>query len=170
MPVADVGKSHVLQILEPIWKTKPETASRVRGRIETVLDAAKAREYRSGENPARWRGNLALILPARTRLSRGHHTAMPYDAVPAFIAQLREREAMAALALEFAILTAARTGEVIGATWGEVDLDNAVWIIPAGRMKAEREHRVPLSPRVVEILRTVQPSFFSLPTGFLCSR
>jgi len=157
LPVAEVGTAHVLQILEPIWKAKAETASRIRGRIETVLDSAKARGYRQGENPARWRGHLAQILPARTRLSRGHHKAMAYEQVPAFVGALHKREAVAALALEFTILTAARTGEVIGATWGEVDLDKAIWTIPAGRMKAGKEHRVPLSPRAVEILESVKP-------------
>ena len=157
LPVAEVGTAQVLQILEPIWKEKPETASRVRGRIETILDAAKARGYREGENPARWRGHVAQILPARRRLSRGHHKALPYDELPAFVASLRDRKATAALALEFAILTAARTGEVIGAKWEEVDLGKAVWTIPAARMKAGKEHRVPLSPRAVEILETVKP-------------
>jgi integrase len=157
LPVAEIGTPHVLKILEPIWQAKPETASRVRGRIETVLDAAKARGYRAGENPARWRGHIAQILPARSRLTRGHHKAMPYDAIPAFVAELRERDAMAALALEFVILTAARTNEVLHATWGEVDLEKAIWTIPAGRMKAGKEHRVPLSSRAVEILEDVKP-------------
>jgi len=156
MPVSDVATPHVLQILEPLWQEKPETASRVRGRIETILDAAKARGYRDGENPARWRGHLAQILPPRARLKRGHHKAMPYDALPGFIAQLRTRKAMAALALEFVILTGARTNEVLGATWDEVDLVKAVWTVPAKRMKAAREHRVPLSPRAVEILETLK--------------
>jgi integrase len=157
LAVADIRTAHVLQILEPMWADKPETASRIRGRIETVLDAAKARGYREGENPARWRGHIAQILPARSRLTRGHHKAMPYDAIPAFLAQLREREAMAALALEFVVLTAARTSEVLGATWDEVDLAKAVWTIPAGRMKAGKEHRVPLAPRAIGILETVKP-------------
>lgn len=157
LPVAEINTAHVLQILEPIWKAKPETASRVRGRIETILDAAKARGYREGENPARWRGHVAQILPARTRLTRGHHKALPYDAVPAFVAELRVRNAMAALALEFCILTAARTGEVLRAAWDEVDLEKAVWTIPADRMKAGKEHRVPLSPRAVAILETTKP-------------
>lgn len=157
LPVAEIGTAHVLKILEPIWRDKPETASRIRGRIETVLDAAKARGYRSGENPARWRGHIAQILPARSRLTRGHHKAMPYEAIPAFVAQLRTREAMAAMALEFVILTAARTNEVVGATWSEVDLEKAIWTIPAERMKAGKEHRVPLSPRAVEILEAVKP-------------
>lgn len=156
LPVADVGTAHVLQILEPIWQDKPETASRVRGRIETVLDAAKARGYREDENPARWRGHIAQILPAHKKMARGHHKAMPYEAVPDFVRKLRERNAMAALALEFTILTAARTGEVIGANWDEVDLDRAIWTIPASRMKAGKEHRVPLSARAVEILRSTQ--------------
>ena len=157
LPVADVGTPHVLKILEPIWQAKPETASRVRGRLETVLDAAKVRGYRTGENPARWRGHIAQILPARARLTRGHHKALPYEAVPAFVQALREREAVAALALEFAILTATRTGEVLGATWGEVDLEKAIWTLPPARMKASKEHRVPLSPRAVEILESLKP-------------
>lgn len=157
LPVGAIGTGHVLQILEPIWQDKPETASRIRGRIETVLDAAKARGYREGENPARWRGHIAQILPPRARLTRGHHTAMPYDALPAFLADLRGREAIAALALEFVILTATRTSEVLGATWAEVDLEKAVWTIPGSRMKAGKEHRVPLSLRAVEILEKVKP-------------
>jgi integrase len=156
LPVAEVGTAHVLKILEPIWKAKAETASRVRGRLETVLDAAKARGYREGENPARWRGHIAQILPAPSRLTRGHHKAMPFEAIPAFVGALHQREAIAALALEFTILTAARTGEVIGAKWDEVDLDKAIWTIPASRMKAGKEHRVPLSSRAVEILRATQ--------------
>lgn len=156
LPVSDVATAHVLQILEPIWKDKAETASRVRGRMETILDAAKARGYRNGENPARWRGHIAQILPARSRLTRGHHKAMAYDAIPAFVGKLREREAVAALALEFTILTGARTGETIGATWDEVDLQKAIWIVPAERMKAGKEHRVPLSPRAVEILEATK--------------
>lgn len=156
LPVAEVGTAHVLQILEPIWKAKAETASRVRGRMETILDAAKARGYREGENPARWRGHIAQILPARSRFTRGHHKAMPYEAIPVFVGALHKREAVAALALEFTILTATRTGEVIGAKWDEVDLDKAIWTIPASRMKAGKEHRVPLSPRAVEILKTTQ--------------
>lgn len=156
LPVAEVATAHVLQIIEPIWREKAETASRVRGRIETVLDAAKARGYRGGENPARWRGHIAQILPARARLTRGHHKALPYDGIPAFVAKLQQREAVAALALEFTILTAARTNEVLGATWDEIDTDKAVWTIPAARMKAAREHRIPLTPRALEILETVK--------------
>ncbi len=169
LPVGQIETAHVLSILEPIWKAKPETASRIRGRIETVLDAAKARGYRHGENPARWRGHIAQILPARKRLSRGHHKALAYEALPAFMAKLRGRGAVAALALEFAILTATRTGEVIGGTWAEVDLAKAVWTIPAARMKAAKEHRVPLSPRAIEILESLRPMgsdfLFPAPRG-----
>lgn len=156
LPVADISIEHVMAVIEPIWKIKPETASRIRGRIETVLDAAKARGYRQGENPARWRGHIALMLPARTRLSRGHHKAMPYAEIPAFIASLQSKDVMAALALEFTVLTAARSGETIGATWNEVDLKKAVWAIPAERMKAGKEHRIPLSSRAVEILEATK--------------
>lgn len=156
LPVADVQTAHVLSILEPIWKAKAETASRIRGRIETVLDSAKARGYREGENPARWRGHLAQILPARSRLTRGHHKAMSYEAIPTFIGELRKREAVSALALEFTVLAASRSGEVTGGTWDEVDLEKAIWTVPASRMKAGRGHRVPLSPRAVEILKTTQ--------------
>jgi integrase len=157
LPVADIATAHVLQIVEPIWQAKPETASRVRGRIEMLLDAAKARGYREGENPARWRGHIAQILPARPKLSRGHHKAMAYAELPAFTGLLRTREAMAALALEFVILSASRTSEVLGATWGEVDLDKAIWTIPAVRMKAGKEHRVPLPARAIEILEATKP-------------
>lgn len=156
MVVADIETAHVLKVLEPIWKKTPETAGRVRGRIESVLDAAKVRGYRDGENPARWRGHLDQILPARTRLSRGHHKAAPYGSVPDILRKIRSRDAVGALALEFTILTAARTGEVIGATWAEVDLEKGVWTVPASRMKAGREHRVPLSTRNLEILRQMK--------------
>jgi integrase len=156
-PVAEITTALVLKILEPIWQDKPETANRVRGRIETILDAAKARGYRAGENPARWRGHLAQILPPRSHLSRGHHKAMPYETIPAFMKQLRDREAVAALALEFVILTAARTSEVLGATWSEVDIEKALWTVPAVRMKAGKEHRVPLSSRAIGILDAVKP-------------
>lgn len=156
MRVGEIDTAHVLRILEPIWKTKPETASRVRGRIETILDSAKARGYREGENPARWRGHLAQILPARTKLSRGHHKAMAYQEIPNFMEKLRRRDAIAALALQFTILTAARSGEVLGATWDEVDLSHGIWTVPPVRMKAAREHRVPLSSRSVQILESLK--------------
>ncbi|HEY8033000.1 MAG TPA: integrase arm-type DNA-binding domain-containing protein [Methylocella sp.] len=151
-PVDEIDTAAVLDVLKPLWQAKPETASRLRGRIEAVLDAAKAQGHRSGENPAAWRGHLAHLLPKRGILTRGHHAAMAYDDVPAFVARLREREALAALALEFCILTAARSGEVLGARWAEIDLAAKVWTVPAERMKAAREHRIPLSERSLTIL------------------
>jgi integrase len=152
MPVDEVDTEAVLAVLRPLWQTRTETASRLRGRIEAVLDAAKAQGLRQGENPARWRGHLDKLLPKRGKLSRGHFAAMPYGEVPAFMAALRERESFAAIALEFTILTAARSGEVLGAHWDEIDLDAKVWTIPAARMKAAREHRVPLPSRALAIL------------------
>ncbi|MDR3474057.1 MAG: tyrosine-type recombinase/integrase [Devosia sp.] len=142
----------VLAVLKPVWFTKAETAARVRGRIERVLDAAKARGYRAGENPAAWRGHLSNLLPRRQKLTRGHHAAMPFDAVPGFVQQLRDRVGVAALALEFLILTAARSGEVLGLTWDEIDLHQRVWTVPAQRMKAGRPHRAALVERPCEIL------------------
>ena len=140
-------------ILEQIWNTKTETASRVRGRIEAVLDWATARGHRHGDNPARWRGHLDKLLPARTKVRKvKHHHAMPYGLVPLFLARLREMDGISARALEFTILTATRTSEAIGATWDEFDPKTKVWTIPAGRIKGEREHRVPLSGRALEIL------------------
>jgi integrase len=153
LAVADVDTTLVLKALEPIWATKPETASRVRGRIESVLDWAKVQGLREGENPARWRGHLDQALPARSKVRKvEHHAALPYVELPAFMIDLRKREGVAARALEFAILTAARTGEVLGATWDEIDFDNRLWTIPAERMKGKRDHRVPLSDRAVELL------------------
>jgi integrase len=152
-PVDTIATDDVLAVLKPIWTTKAETASRLRGRIEKVLDAAKAKGFREGENPARWRGHLDHLLPKPSKLARGHHAAMPYENVAAFIAELREREATAALALEFCILTAARSGEVLGARWSEIDLDKKIWTVPPNRMKAGREHRVPLSGRTVSVLK-----------------
>lgn len=151
-PVNTIDTQDVLEVLNDLWKRTPETAERLRGRIENVLDAAKAKGHRSGENPARWRGHLDQLLPKRQRLSRGHHSALPYDAIPDFMASLRERGAVAARALEFTILTAARSGEVLGAQWDEIDAGKKIWTIPAARMKAGRDHRVPLSPRALEIL------------------
>ncbi|KQR80516.1 tyrosine-type recombinase/integrase [Sphingomonas sp. Leaf343] len=153
--VETIGTRDILEVLQPLWQRTPETAERLRGRIENVLDAAKAKGLRTGENPARWRGHLDQLLPKRQRLSRGHHAALPYADVPAFIADLRRREATAARALEFTILTAARSGEALGATWGELDLEGAVWSVPAARMKAGREHRVPLAARALELLRVL---------------
>jgi integrase len=153
MPVDTVTTDDVLRVLKPIWTLKAETASRLRGRIEKVLDAAKAKGFREGENPARWRGHLDHLLPKPLKLTRGHHAAMPYEEVPAFIGDLRNRDATAARALEFCILTAARSGEVLGLPWSEIDLDKKVWSVPAARMKAGRDHRVPLSQRAVSILK-----------------
>ena len=138
----------------PLWQARPETASRLRGRIESVLGWATVRGYRQGDNPARWRGHLSEALPARSANGKvEHHAALPYAELPAFMAELRQREGVAAQALEFTILTAARTGEVIGARWDEIDLEAGVWTVPAGRMKAGKEHRIPLSPRAVELLK-----------------
>ena len=155
-PVDVITVDDVLAVLKPIWSVKPETASRVRGRIEKVLDAAKAKGFREGENPARWRGHLDHLLPRPSKLSRGHHAALPYEAVAAFIAALRGRQATSALALELCILTAARSGEVLGMRWAEVGFDQKIWTVPAVRMKAGREHRVPLGTRAVAILRQLE--------------
>lgn len=158
MQVRDIELSHVVKILEKddFWTTKTETASRVRGRIEAVLDWATVRGYRKGENPARWKGHLDKVLAAPKKVQKvEHHAALPVDEIGAFMRDLREREGIAARALEVLILTAARSGEVRGMTWGEINLDEAVWIVPAERMKAKREHRVPLSVRVIEVLRSL---------------
>lgn len=156
LPVQLVDVGLVMKAIEPIWAVKTETASRVRGRIERILDWAKVRGYRGGENPARWRGHLDHLLPVRGKVRRvKHHAALHYAELPAFVVALRERDAVAARALEFAILTAARTNEVLGAKWSEIDLDARLWTVPAERMKAGREFRVPLGDRAVEILRGV---------------
>ena len=153
LQVAHIETSHVLGILEPIWSTKTETASRIRGRIESVLDWAKVRGLRKTENPARWKGHLDHILPARSKVQKtNHHAALDYRYVGAFMAALRCIEGMGARALELAILTATRSGEIRGATWAEIDKIDGYWTIPAERMKAEREHRVPLSPAALEII------------------
>jgi integrase len=157
LPVQVVDTGLVLKVLEPIWTAKPETAGRLRGRLESILDSAKARGYRDGENPARWRGHLDKLLPARSKVRAvEHHAALPYAELPAFLARLRELEGVAARALEFLILTAARTGEVIGAKWNEIDLLDKTWTVPAARMKAGREHRAFLSPRALTILGETQ--------------
>ena len=158
LAVSDVTTEHVLRVLQPIWTTKPETASRVRGRIEAVLDYAATRGWREGENPARWRGHLTNLLPARSKVARvKHHAALPWRDMPVFMARLRAQRSTAARALEFTILTAARTGEALGARWSEIDLEAGVWTVPAERMKGHREHRVPLSDAALDVLRHMLP-------------
>lgn len=167
--VAAVDTALVTKALEPIWREKPETAGRVRGRIEAVLDWATARGYRQGENPARWRGHLENLLPQRSKVRRvEHHAALPYVEIGAFIAAVREQDGIGARALEFAILTATRTNEVIGVRWAEFDLANRLWIIPGERMKAGREHRVPLSDAAIAILKAmaeIRSGDFVFPGG-----
>ncbi len=154
--VRDIALPHVLQILEPVWVTKTETATRLRGRIEKVLDFATSKGYRTGDNPARWRGHLDNLLAKPSKVATvDHHAALPYAGIGAFMVDLRQQAGMGARALEFAILTAARSGEVRGATWSEVDLEAAVWTIPAARMKAGKEHRIPLSDAAVDLLRAL---------------
>jgi integrase len=153
-PVQAIDLALVMKALEPIWQTKSETASRLRGRIESVLDWATVRGYRKGENPARWRSHLDKLLPSRAKIQKvQHHPALPHNEIADFMVSLRSQEGIAARALEFLILTAARTGEIIGARWDEVDLDERVWVIPEARMKAGREHRVPLSGPALAILK-----------------
>ncbi|MCB4820756.1 tyrosine-type recombinase/integrase [Roseicella aerolata] len=166
-PIAEIGTDDVLAVLRPIWASKPETASRLRGRMEAVFDYAAALGFRPrGFNPAAWRGNLKPLLGSPNKLKArlrettgedGHHPALPYKRIGAFMAALAERPATTALALRFAILTAARTGEVLGARWREIDMDEAMWIVPAARMKAGREHRIPLSPAAMAILQGLLP-------------
>lgn len=154
LPIASIDTAMVMKVIEPIWLTKTETASRTRGRIESILDWATTRGYRDGLNPARWKGHLENLLPARSKVTKvKHHAALPVNEVGEFMAELRSQNGTSALALEFCILTACRTGEVIGAKWNEVDLKNNIWVIPAERMKAKKEHRVPLSPRALDILK-----------------
>lgn len=183
LSVQAIDTSLVMGVLEPIWTAKPETASRLRGRIESILDWAKVRGYRDGENPARWKGHLDHLLPAKSKVRRvQHHAAMPYAQLPDFMAALREQDGIGARAFEFLILTAARTGEVIGARWSEIDFKNKVWTVPAARMKAGKVHRVPLCPRALTILQAIKPNsperdIFvfparwhpSRPTGLTCS-
>lgn len=152
-PIEQIDTEAVLSVLKPIWLTKAETASRLRGRIERVLDAAKVRGKRSGENPARWRGHLDALLPKPKKLARGHHPAMPYAEVPAFMGLLANGRGMGAMALRFLILTAARVGEVVAMQWDEIDFDAKIWTVPAERMKAGRSHRVPLTDSALTILR-----------------
>jgi integrase len=156
LPVADIDTGLVLKCIEPIWQGKTETANRTRGRIEAVLDWATVRGYRKADNPARWRGHLSEVLPARGKIQKtNHHAALPIGEVQAFMTALREQQGVAARALEFTILTAARTGETIGARWFEIDFANATWTVPAGRMKASKKHRVPLSKPTLQLLRDV---------------
>jgi integrase len=169
LPVQAIDTQLVLKVLQqPVeakrgepagefWQARPETASRLRGRIEAVLDFATARRDREGANPAAWKNNLAHLLPPRSKLRKvKHHAALPYGDLPAFLVELREQQGIAARALEFLILTAARAGEVLGMTWNEVDLADATWTVPAERMKAGKEHRVPLSARALAILEEMQ--------------
>jgi integrase len=169
LPVQGIDTQLVIKVLEPIWTAKPETASRVRGRIESVLDWAKVRGYREGENPARWKGHLDHLLPARSKVRRvSHHAALPYPEMGAFMETLRGQESVGAAALEFAILTAARTGEVIGARWDEIDRRAGTWTIDGARMKSGRTHRVPLSRpalAVLERMDEVRESEFIFPGG-----
>lgn len=158
-PVAAIATGDVMRVLEPLWREKTETAARLRGRIESVLDFAGARGWRMGENPARWRGHLAKLLPAPSKVAKvEHHSALPWPEIGAFMAELRLQDGAAARALEFTILTAARTGESIGATWPEIDMAAAQWTVPAARMKAGRDHRVPLSGAAVALLSAVGPA------------
>jgi integrase len=169
LPVHAVDVSLVMKVLDPIWSTKPETASRVRGRIESVLDWATARGYRQGENPARWKGHLENLLPKKSKVRRvEHHAALPHVELAEFMVELRQQEGVAARALEFAILTAARTGEVLGARWSEIDFKARLWTVPADRMKTGKKHRVPLSDAAVAVLEgmeAIREGDFVFPGG-----
>jgi integrase len=160
LPVSAVTTEHVLKCLQPIWDSKLDTATRLRGRIETVLDWAKAKKFRDGENPARLRGNLDQLLSKPSKLRKLkpviHHPALPYAEIGAFMVELRKREGISAAALEFTILTATRTGEVLGARWDEIDHANHIWIIPGDRMKSGKEHRAPLSPAALAVLERMR--------------
>lgn len=171
MPVDQVDLPHIERILSPLWNTKTETATRLRARIEAVLDWATVSRHRTGDNPARWKGNLDVLLAKPNKVKKvEHHAALPVDSLHGFITDLRKRDGMAAMALEFLILTAARSGEVRGAVWDEIDLDAKLWTIPAERMKARKEHRVPLNTRALEILKSLPriagcKFVFPSPTG-----
>jgi integrase len=167
-PITGIATADVLRVLEPIWRTKTETAARLRGRIESVLDFATAHGGRTGENPARWRGHLANLLPPPGKLAKvEHHAALPWQQIGHFMAELRDHEGIAARALEFTILTAARTGETIGSTKLEIDLKNGIWTLPPTRMKAGLEHRVPLSTAALTVLDTVAPLWDVSSEGWL---
>jgi integrase len=156
LPVSAIERDAVMRVLQPVWTVKPETASRIRGRLERILDWCRVQGFRDGENPCRWRGHLENLLPARSKLATvTHFTALPYAQLPEFMVELRNQSGTAARALEFLILTCARTGEVLGATWDEVDLAARLWVIPAERMKAKQEHRIPLSDGALEMLRAL---------------
>jgi integrase len=167
LPVAAVDKALVLKAIEPIWRKKNETASRVRGRIEAVLDFAKVNGWREGENPATWTGNLVHVLPAPGTFTEvKHHAALPYADICDFVSRLSACEGIAASALEFTILTAARTGETVHAKWDEIDFAEKAWVIPAARMKAKKEHRVPLTDRAITILKALpREAGFIFPGG-----
>jgi integrase len=170
VPVHAIDTALIMKVIEPIWATKPETGNRVRGRVESILDWATVRGYRHGENPARWRGHLDKLLPSRAKVRKTqHHSALPYAELPAFITLLQEQEGIAARALEFTILTAARTGEVIGTQRSEINWQEKLWTVPAERMKAGKEHRVPLSDRVLELAATTvqADNAFIFPGGRL---
>ncbi|MDP2223732.1 MAG: site-specific integrase [Nitrosomonas sp.] len=153
----------ILKVLEPIWKTKTETATRLRGRIESILDWATVRGFREGENPARWKGHLDKLLPSPTKIAKvKHFTALPYKEIPQFMQQLRRQSGIGAAALEFAILTAVRSGEVRGALWSEINLSERLWLIPGDRMKAGREHRIPLSDAAIAVLKQMQENHVSV--------
>lgn len=156
LQIREVDTEAVLRVLRPIWSTVPETAQRLRGRIEAILDAARVQGLREGENPARWRGHLSHLLAKRQKLTRGHHRALPFERVPDFTVELRSRLDVSARLLEFIVLTAARSGEARGARWCEFDVAGRVWTIPRERMKAGRQHRVPLSDRALQIVQALE--------------
>jgi len=156
LPVSSIDTGAILNILEPIWHTKTETASRVRGRMEAILDWAKVRGYRQGDNPAHWKGHLDKLLPVPSKVQKvKHHAALPYAELGSFMSELQQCDGLAARALEFGILTVARSGEIRNATWEEIDFHNKLWILPASRMKAGKEHRVPLCDKAIDLLNAL---------------
>ena len=155
LPVDGLATEDILRVLKPIWQSKTETASRLRGRMENVIDYATTQGWRTGDNPARWAGHLKNVLPSPRKRKRGHHSAMPYKSVPVFIERLRQADGLSARALEFTILCATRTSETLNATWSEIDLENEIWTVPAERMKANKEHRIPLTSACVELLEAL---------------
>ena len=158
MACGEIGTNDVLKVLEPIWREKPATAVRLRGRIEIILSYATVRGWRDGRNPAVWRGHLQMMLPAKNKIAMvRHHAALDWREAPAFMAELRQQTGMAAAALQFAVLTAARSGEARGALWGEIDMPAAVWSLPPGRMKGSRAHRVPLAQPALDLLAELAP-------------